>query len=176
MVYFVRHGESEANLNEVFAGQREDSLLTNKGREEAKAVAKALHHDGLHFDKIISSPLKRAKETADIISKEIDYNCSIEIDNSLTEYDFGNLTGQKKHKISSLELVSSENAEDPEEFYNRVHSSIKKLSQLHGNILVVGHGGFGKMLEAIKIGVEHKLFFDLPHYPNAFVIKIDWIK
>jgi len=33
MIYFVRHGESQANLDKVFAGQRIDSILTPKGKE-----------------------------------------------------------------------------------------------------------------------------------------------
>lgn len=40
MIYFIRHGESEANERKVFAGQKDDSILTEKGREQAKATAK----------------------------------------------------------------------------------------------------------------------------------------
>lgn len=35
MIYFIRHGESEANLKHVFAGQKDNSLLTEKGKEQA---------------------------------------------------------------------------------------------------------------------------------------------
>lgn len=35
-IYFVRHGESEANVEKKFAGQKEDSPLTELGREQAK--------------------------------------------------------------------------------------------------------------------------------------------
>src|SRR6185369_5325047 len=94
MIYFVRHGESEANLKGVFAGQRDDSLLTQKGREQARKTAENIKEKGLVFDRIISSPLKRTFETAKIIASIIGFDTNkIEIDSCITEYDMGNLTG-----------------------------------------------------------------------------------
>jgi broad specificity phosphatase PhoE len=42
MIYFVRHGLSEANVKRVFAGQKDDSLLVQEGREQAKNTAKKI--------------------------------------------------------------------------------------------------------------------------------------
>ncbi len=177
MIYFVRHGESEANLKGVFAGQKENSILTEKGREQAKVTAKEILVERIKIDKIISSPLKRAIETAQIIAQEIEFDLNkIEINNSITEYDMGSLTGTPIHKISSAVLISAENAEDTESFQNRVHSCVKELSKLPENILLVSHAGVGRILEIIKISEDSKLFYDLPAYPNASVTKIDWIK
>src|SRR5256885_9383277 len=61
-LYFVRHGESEANAAQVFAGQT-DSPLTAKGREQAKVVARALRP--VPFDRIVASTLSRTKDTAE---------------------------------------------------------------------------------------------------------------
>jgi broad specificity phosphatase PhoE len=44
------------------------------------------------------------------------------------------------------------------------------------NILLVSHGGVGRMLETIKENRDIKLFYDFPVYKNASVTKIDWIK
>ena len=41
-VYFVRHGESKANVEGKFAGQKENSELTDKGKEQARQAAKNL--------------------------------------------------------------------------------------------------------------------------------------
>jgi broad specificity phosphatase PhoE len=38
-IYFLRHGESEANVKGTFAGQRENSSLTEKGKAQAKDAA-----------------------------------------------------------------------------------------------------------------------------------------
>jgi len=59
MIYFVRHGESEANLKGVFAGQQENSILSEKGKIQAKETANKIKLEGIKIDLIISSPLKR---------------------------------------------------------------------------------------------------------------------
>lgn len=65
-IYFIRHGQSDDNVAPVF--QSSDSPLSAKGRQQAEAVAKRIA--SLKFDVLISSPLHRAKETAEIISQE----------------------------------------------------------------------------------------------------------
>ena len=93
MIYFVRHGESEANQRGIFAGQKEDSVLTEKGKEQARATAQEIENENLKIDKIVSSPLKRTKETAEIIAKEIGFDVlKIYFDNRVIEYDMGSLT------------------------------------------------------------------------------------
>lgn len=120
MIYFIRHGESEANVKGVFAGQREDSSLTKKGQKQAIETAHNIKEKGLHIDRVISSPLKRAVETACIISNEIGFDVSkIGIDARITEYDMGSLTGTPIHKISSRILISAKNAESIEKFRER---------------------------------------------------------
>lgn len=59
-VYFVRHGESEANLNKCFAGQS-DVPLTEKGKTQAEAIRPVLAE--ISFDKVYSSDLSRAHDT-----------------------------------------------------------------------------------------------------------------
>ncbi|MFA6386760.1 MAG: histidine phosphatase family protein [Candidatus Paceibacterota bacterium] len=177
MIYFVRHGESEANERKVFAGQRDDSLLTSNGREQAKATAQEIIKEGLKIDVIYSSPLKRAYETAEIIAKEIGFDVSkIIIEKRITEYDMGSLTGTPWHTISSSILVEAENAEDPKMFSNRVYTCISELSKSTKNILLSSHAGVGRVLETFKKSIDAKLFYDLPAYKNASITKIDWIK
>ncbi len=176
MIYFVRHGESEANQRGVFAGQKEDSILTEKGKEQARATAQEIKKENLKIDKIISSPLKRAKETAEIIASEIGFDIqNISFDKRVIEYDMGSLTGTPIHKISSLALISAENAENVDDFRGRVFECIKDLSKNPKNILIVSHAGVGRILETVRENMEAKLFYDLPAYPNASVTKIDWI-
>lgn len=177
MIYFIRHGESEANVKKVFAGQKDDSLLTDEGRQQAKITAEEIIKEGLKIDQIYSSPLKRAYETAEIIAKEIGFDTSkIITENRIMEYDMGSLSGTPWHTISSSILVNAENAEDTEKFLNRVISCVKELSSLPGNILLVSHAGVGRILETVREDIDAKLFYDLPAYKNASITKIDWIK
>lgn len=175
MIYFVRHGESEANQRGVFAGQKENSPLTQKGRDQAKITGQLVKSEIPKIDKIITSSLKRTHETAKIIAEEINYDISdIIIDDHIIEYDMGSLTGTPIKSISSMVLISAENAEDPKAFHDRVYLFLKELSTSEEVILLVSSAGVGRMLETIKQGREPALFYDLPAYENASLRKIDW--
>jgi probable phosphoglycerate mutase len=176
MIYFIRHGESEANLKHVFAGQKDNSPLTQKGIEQAKAEGLKIKEMGLNISKVISSPLVRAFDTAKIVSEIIGYNKEIEIDQRITEYDMGMLTGTPTFEISSKILVKAENAEDPKKFDDRVDSFLKEWNEYDGDVLMVAHAGVGRIIETIKLGTNPELFYDIPPYPNASVIKLDWLK
>ncbi len=63
-VYFVRHGQSEANVAPIFQGP--DSPLNQMGIRQAEAVAARAVK--IPFDALISSPYARAKQTAEIIA------------------------------------------------------------------------------------------------------------
>jgi len=65
IVYFVRHGQSEGNVSPIF--QPLESPLTGLGREQAAIAAKRLGK--ISFQALISSPLPRTKETAEIVSR-----------------------------------------------------------------------------------------------------------
>jgi probable phosphoglycerate mutase len=176
MIYFIRHGESEANLKHVFAGQKDNSKLTEKGMEQAKAEGGKIKELGLKIDTIVSSPLIRAHETAKIVAEVIGYSDKITVDDRITEYDMGSLTGTPMHQISSKMLVSAQNAEDPKAFYNRVHLALKEWNTKEGNVLLVSHAGVGRIVETIKTNGNPELFYDLPAYPNASVVELGWLK
>lgn len=65
VVYFVRHGESEANVAPVF--QSPDSPLSERGRHQAQLIGERVSQ--LRFDALISSPFARARETAQVIAQ-----------------------------------------------------------------------------------------------------------
>jgi probable phosphoglycerate mutase len=175
MIYFIRHGESEANLKHVFAGQKDDSPLTDKGREQAKAEGLKIKEMGLKIDHIISSPLIRAYDTAKIVADIIGYINETTIDERITEYDMGSLTGAPMFKISSKELVAAQGAEDSKKFLERVQSFFNEWSKKDDTILMVCHAGVGRIIETIKQNGDPELFYDIPAYPNAEVIKLDWL-
>ena len=65
IVYFVRHGESEANITPVY--QPLGSPLSGKGRQQAKLIAERIAK--VSFEALVVSPLFRAKETAEAMTK-----------------------------------------------------------------------------------------------------------
>lgn len=173
MIYFVRHGESEANALKIFAGQRYDSILTPKGRSQAKNTAKEIHNKGLKINRIVSSPLKRTKETANIIASEL--GLSVKIDKRISEYDIGILSGTPFKKISYSLLCKTEGSESIQSFSERVFSCIKELNDDTGNTLVISHEGVAGILETVRRNMSPNLFYKIKLYPNGSITKIDWI-
>ena len=87
MLIIVRHGQTDANARGVLLG-RADPALDKTGRTQASSVAAAL--SPLRRDtRIISSPLRRARETAGIIARDGD----VEIDERWIELDYGTFEG-----------------------------------------------------------------------------------
>ena len=82
---FLRHGESEANLLEVFSNRGWKHPLTQNGRRQVEKLAEALHHCGVVA--IYTSPLRRAVESAQILGERLMLPCDIEP--ALVEYDVG---------------------------------------------------------------------------------------
>lgn len=66
MIYFVRHGQTEYNLNKIYAGQQ-DIPLNATGIDQAKQTALTLKD--IKFDLCFCSPLQRAKQTCSEILK-----------------------------------------------------------------------------------------------------------
>ena len=89
-LYFVRHGESEANILHEISNRGWKHGLTEKGREQSRQLAQNLSASGI--SKIFTSPLRRAVETAQILALEL--GAPLEVTQALAEYDCGILEGK----------------------------------------------------------------------------------
>lgn len=69
-LYLVRHGETSYNLNKLIQGQK-DIPLSTEGEKGAFELGAALKEKGISFDYYLSSPLKRAVETSQIIRYQL---------------------------------------------------------------------------------------------------------
>lgn len=83
-LYVIRHGQTDWNVAGKCQGMS-DIELNETGIEQAKKVKEQIKKYNINL--IISSPLKRAKKTAEIINEAI--NCPIEYDNRVIERGFG---------------------------------------------------------------------------------------
>jgi broad specificity phosphatase PhoE len=90
-IYILRHGETALNVRRLMQGCL-DKPLNQNGRDLAVITGKAMK--GICFDRCISSPLIRAKETAEIILRESGNTTEIEYDDRIREIDFGDLEGK----------------------------------------------------------------------------------
>lgn len=89
-IYFVRHGESQANLLHEISNRGLSHGLTQKGREQASALVESLQ--GRSITKIYTSPVLRTLETSVILANRLDVD--YEVVDALREYDCGILEGR----------------------------------------------------------------------------------
>ncbi|MEU7828593.1 MULTISPECIES: bifunctional RNase H/acid phosphatase [unclassified Nonomuraea] len=82
----LRHGETPLSVDRRFSGLG-DAELTAKGLAQASAAAERLSREPYHLDVIVSSPLKRARQTAEAVAQRT--GLAVEADDDLREVDFG---------------------------------------------------------------------------------------
>ena len=156
-LYFVRHGESEANLLNVFSNRGYKHPLTAKGREQVALLADNLRaaQEG-PFLAIYSSPLLRAVHSAEILSERI--GVPYETTPALVEYDVGIYEGRsdeegwrrygevlKEWLINRNFEARMEEGESFRDIEGRFVPFIDALKERYGgqdgSIILVGHGG-----------------------------------
>lgn len=175
-IILVRHGQDTDNENKILNGHR-DTELTDLGIEQARTVAQKIKDDNV--DVVISSPLKRTMETAEIIANELGLE-KLKKDRLLVERDFGILTGKPLSKINEYadEVVESngvnyflkgEGVEEFPECYARAETFINKVSDVFPNktIVAVTHGDIGKMIRAAYHGWTWKQGLKTTYFDNA---------
>lgn len=90
-IFLVRHAQSLANAERKYQGQSYDTDLSNLGRQQAKILADFLRPEPVK--KIVTSPLKRAYQTAEILA--LSFSLSVEAEPLLIETNHGRWEGQK---------------------------------------------------------------------------------
>lgn len=86
-LYLIRHGIA-AERGEAYPNDC-DRPLTEEGRRKTRQVAKRLATLGLRFDLLLTSPLVRARQTAEIFTETVGYDCPLEVSQELApEGDF----------------------------------------------------------------------------------------
>lgn len=142
-LYVIRHGESETNRARCWTGWV-DALLTDKGRADAERAGKLIAE--VKFDKAFSSDLARARETASIALRGMEY----ETDVLLREINLGKLGGARIDSFSKAEKnafmkngYSDIGGESNKEFRKRIKDFFRKVEALpYENIVAVSHGGW----------------------------------
>ena len=96
-IYLVRHGESTGNTRGAFLGLN-DPPLTDCGKNQALFLGKELAC--LNATVIASSPLKRARQTAEVLAAKLDL--PVVIEGALIEQDFGLWDGSTLEEVEQL--------------------------------------------------------------------------
>ena len=143
-IYLVRHGETDWNREERLQGHT-DIPLNQNGRLQINHAAEVLENLCVDIDLIISSPLLRAYESAEIFAEKLSY----EKDNIVTEplliercfgVGEGLTIGERKEKYPDNIYPEMESFKDLIERAHSVFDKIVKSYEDNNNILVVAHG------------------------------------
>jgi probable phosphoglycerate mutase len=179
-LYFTRHGESEANVLRVISNRGQQHPLTEKGRQQAQALAAELLPAGITA--IYTSPLLRAVQTAEILSEAL--GADFEVTNALREYDCGILEGTSGPETWAAFLALREawwpgrqwerRIEGGESFLDMqarfvpfVDGLLAADNQRDASLVLIGHGGlYLSMLPLVLVNVDFEFASHQP-FPNT---------
>lgn len=160
IITLLRHGESVGNAESRWQGQS-DFALTDRGRAQARALAERWQSEGVKFDLIVTSPLVRAKETAEIIAAAL--NLGVESDPLWQERDNGEFAGLTDDEVRNnfthpdfytpYDPVGGDGEGDWELFLRAGQALHNLLKRAPGSYLVVSHGGILNQVMHAVIGV-----------------------
>lgn len=172
-LYAIRHGQTDWNLEQRAQGQT-DIELNETGIKQALQAKEAIK--SLKIDLIISSPLKRAYKTAEIIS-----NGKIEIttDARLMERCFGKFEGTKTDIMPWEDLynceknLSYDDIEPVNDLIKRCKNFLIEINEKHSNktILIVTHGGTLRAINACINGIPENKTLAGPFCGNCELVE-----
>jgi 2,3-bisphosphoglycerate-dependent phosphoglycerate mutase len=143
--YFLRHGETEVNRLGLVAGMQ-DVSLNETGERQAVAAARRLLSRGI--DAVYSSPLKRARATADVVAQALALPVT-EIP-ELAERNWGDMEG-KPRALRRLDMTPA-GGEGIEDFAQRTLAGLAKIAGATMP-LVIAHSGTYRVL-CRELGLE----------------------
>jgi ribonuclease H / adenosylcobalamin/alpha-ribazole phosphatase len=172
LTHLLRHGQTEHTPERRFSG-RNDLPLSRIGRMEAEDAAERLA--GVGVDAIVASPLRRTRETAEIVADVL--GLPVAFDDDLVELDFGDLEGltfdeaAAKHPLAARRFMSDISLKAPggesvADVSARVARARRRILAGHAGktVLVVSHVTPIKLMLAAGLGVGdevvHRVFLE----------------
>lgn len=182
-VYFLRHGETSWNCERLIQGQTPHTQLTSFGIRLAEMTREGFQKEGISFDVVYSSPLRRALQTAQIITKGTELK--IRTDERIKEMNFGPYEGTPCCAGRYVDQNIANCFEHPELFEPKgdgeslkqvadrfVDFFQKEILSLEGtfeNVLVVSHGGIMRTsMRRYFLPAKYKTIPEF-HQPNCCV-------
>lgn len=193
VITLLRHGESVGNAESRWQGQS-DFPLTETGRAQANALAERWKLEAVKYDLIVTSPLVRAHETAEIVGAAL--NVGVEPDPLWLERDNGEFSGLTANEVrqnfihpdfySPYDSVGGDGEGDWELFLRAGQALHALLRREPRNYLVVSHGGLLNQVMHAVVGIApqannagtrfhfaNTAFAKLMYFPNQHRWAID---
>lgn len=170
-ITLVRHGESVGNAQGYYQGQH-DFPLTETGIKQVKALCQRWLIERKKYELVISSPLTRARQTAEILSQTLDI--PLEINPLWMERDAGKISGLRPQEADDIyprpDFMSiyqpiGISGESQWQLYLRAGRAVEDLmNHSPGSYLVVSHGGLLNMVLYAILGITPQANFQGAHF------------
>jgi broad specificity phosphatase PhoE len=140
-LYLIRHGQTKWSVTGQHTGCT-DINLTNQGCKQAKLLSQKLSN--IHFERILTSPLKRCLETCELAG----FYKNATVDNNLIEWNYGIYEGWTKQQILieapewNIFSDGAPQGESVEDVKSRASCILQKVLLTQGNVLIFSHGHF----------------------------------
>lgn len=175
MIYLIRHGQTDANVNNIWQGQSGDGPINAVGRTQAEQLA--IYLSDKDIKNIYSSDLVRAKQTAEVISERLDLD--VEVDPLIREMSYGEFEGLDTDEIEDeYEEVYTKWLQQPQntafpggesfkDLSDRANNLIQKYFYKDENTVLVSHGDMIRAIITIVSGKTSE--FHLPNITNTSI-------
>lgn len=176
-IYVVRHGQTDWNFEGRIQGKT-DIELNERGIEQANKVKELIKNCDINL--IVSSPMKRAKRTAEIINEIT--KCDIIFDKALEERGYGIFEGEIREKLTD-EIINSDFHIINNYYLNKDYKEIETIKSLcdrvwelldnlkknynNKNILLVTHGGTTTAINGYFKGINEDGLIENPGLENC---------
>jgi broad specificity phosphatase PhoE len=155
-LFLARHGETAWTISRQHTG-KSDIPLTARGEQNARALSARLV--GIGFDAILTSPLARARTTAQLAG----FGQTVQVEPDLIEWDYGHYDGLTTAEIRAdqpdwdLFRDGCPGGESPQAVTLRADRLIDRLRSAGGRTLLFGHGHFFRVLAVrwVNLSVDH---------------------
>lgn len=151
-LFLIRHGETEWALTGQHTG-RSDIPLTARGEAQASELGQQLQ--GVEFSRVLTSPLRRARQTCDRVASHRAVDCEPD----LAEWDYGDYEGKTSAEIRQQRpgwdvfRDGCPHGESPVQVAARADRLIERLGRETGHVALFSHGQFGAALAARWVGL-----------------------
>ncbi|VVB57486.1 2,3-bisphosphoglycerate-dependent phosphoglycerate mutase [uncultured archaeon] len=182
-IWFVRHGQAEGNERHIFNGNRIDAPLSARGRVQANYFA-------LHFpfrpDAILSSPLKRAMQTALPLAAR--FGMEIVPLPDAEEQDYGELSGKSREQLLTpryrryFHFTSNEQmytvhapwGEDWEDLKKRAARCLRGLDKHYAGrrVVVISHSDFINCAYGVRNRMENRQTWRRRDVANCGIVRL----
>lgn len=169
----VRHGETIRNIVGLVQGDTE-SMLSEKGKEQAREIMKKLENQT--FDVVLSSPLSRAYQTAEIITEG---KMPIIIDERLNERDYGDFEGHTREEFDYVDYwnfdfnLKENHGESVQHLCMRIDDFLTEIKEKYRDkrVLVVTHSGVARAIYYLLNGIPDDGDMSIVDIPNCTIME-----